>query len=57
MIELTHTTGLTSVKISEVASDGKTMVCGPGDHLIVDAGIEHTGLIIEPGRLVLLSQM
>jgi len=30
---------------------------GPGDHLVVEAGIEHAIRVIEPGRLVLIGKM
>lgn len=41
----------------EVTMSGTTMRCGPGDHLVVDAGVEHAIRVIEPGRLVLIGKM
>jgi quercetin dioxygenase-like cupin family protein len=41
----------------EVTMNGTTTLCGPGDHLVVDAGMEHAIRVIEPGRLVLIGRM
>lgn len=41
----------------EVMMNGATLTCGPGDHLVVEAGVEHAIRVIEPGRLVLIGRM
>lgn len=41
----------------EVTMNSTTTPCGPGDHLVVDAGVEHAIRVIEPGRLVLIGRM
>lgn len=41
----------------EVTMNGVTLPCGPGDHLVVEAGVEHAIRVVEPGRLVLIGKM
>ena len=40
----------------EVTMNGTTLPCGPGDHLVVEAGVHHAIRVIEPGRLVLIGR-
>lgn len=41
----------------ELVMKGMTRACNPGDHLVVEAGVEHAIRVIEPGRLVLIGRM
>lgn len=41
----------------ELIMNGTTTAFGPGDHLVVKAGIHHAIRVIEPGRLVLIGKM
>ncbi|MFC3072057.1 hypothetical protein [Shinella pollutisoli] len=41
----------------ELVMNGRTRSFGPGDHLVVAAGIDHAVRVIEPGRLVLIGKM
>lgn len=41
----------------ELCMNDTTRSFGPGDHLVVEAGIEHAIRVIEPGRLVLIGKM
>jgi mannose-6-phosphate isomerase-like protein (cupin superfamily) len=40
----------------ELVMEGMTRACNPGDHLVVEAGVEHAIRVIEPGRLVLIGR-
>lgn len=41
----------------ELDMNGETLSCGPGDHLVVGAGVDHAIRVIEPGRLILIGRM